>query len=366
MSLKLSNLDKHYGSTVAVRRVKLECERDEFIVLLGPSGCGKTTLLRIIAGLEKPDSGTISMNDISWNELSPQERNVAMVFQQFALYPHRTVRGNIAYPLRVRKLDKAEIDEKVRWIAELLHIEDLLDRRPGKLSGGEAQRVALARALVRNPSCFLLDEPLSNLDARLRLKARADIKRIQQKLKITTIYVTHDQEEALALADRIAVMDKGRIVQIGAPEELLLAPATTFVAQFLGKPPINLIKATIESTDSGEARLRIIDTAHETYHLPGSYGTALLPGSKIIIGARPYDIKLEALGSRNEEIWHLRLEGEVEKVERLEHGYSAHFRCSDLNLAVFCTEKPNLGVQWACLQMKDCLFFDADSGRRIT
>jgi multiple sugar transport system ATP-binding protein len=225
----------------AVDGVDLATREGEYLVLLGPSGCGKTTLLRTIAGLERPNEGEVRIGGQVVNDLPPRARKIAMVFQSYALYPHKSVLANIVFPLKAEKLDRAEREEKARWAAELLGIGPLLARKPRQLSGGERQRVALARALVREPSAFLLDEPLSNLDAKLRASARDELKRFQQRVQTTTIYVTHDQVEAMGLGDRIAVMYQGRIRQVGPPVEVYDDPADTFVATFLGSPPMNLV-----------------------------------------------------------------------------------------------------------------------------
>jgi multiple sugar transport system ATP-binding protein len=225
----------------AIDGVDLATTEGEYLVLLGPSGCGKTTLLRTIAGLEQPTDGEIRIGGHVVNELPPRARRVAMVFQSYALYPHKTVRANIDFPLKAQGIDKPERARKVEWAAELLDIGPLLDRRPRQLSGGERQRVALARALVREPSVFLLDEPLSNLDAKLRASARDELRRFQRRVRTTTIYVTHDQVEAMGLGDRIAVMYEGRLQQLGPPVEVYNDPVSTFVATFLGSPPMNLV-----------------------------------------------------------------------------------------------------------------------------
>lgn len=235
-------LTKHFGDMVAVDGVDLASKEGEFLVLLGPSGCGKTTLLRMIAGLEEPTAGEIHIGGARMNGLPPRTRKTAMVFQSYALYPHMTVHRNIAFPLRAEGMEKDEQDKRVRWASELLGIERYLQRRPRQLSGGERQRVALARALVREPSLFLLDEPLSNLDAKLRAAARDDLLEFQRRIGITTVYVTHDQVEAMGMGDRIAVMNHGRIRQLGTPEEIYADPADTFVATFIGSPPMNLLE----------------------------------------------------------------------------------------------------------------------------
>ncbi|TMC71933.1 MAG: ABC transporter ATP-binding protein [Chloroflexi bacterium] len=228
----------------AVRGLTLDVADGEFLVLLGPSGCGKTTALRMLAGLEHPDRGDIRIEGRSVLRLEPKDRNVALVFQSYALYPHMSVRGNIEYPLRVRNIAPAERERKVERAADLLRIQHLLPRRPGQLSGGEQQRVALARAIVREPQVFLMDEPLSNLDAKLRTHTRTELKALQQQLGVTTIFVTHDQAEAMTMADRIAVLDAGVLQQLGTPDNVYQRPANLFVAQFIGSPPMNILDAT--------------------------------------------------------------------------------------------------------------------------
>jgi multiple sugar transport system ATP-binding protein len=246
LAVEMRNLKKHFdhGGIRAVDGVDIQTEEGEYLVLLGPSGCGKTTLLRTIAGLEQPTDGEVLIGGNVVNGLPPRARQVAMVFQSYALYPHKTVLANIEFPLKAENMDKVERRRRAEWAAELLGIGHLLKRKPRHLSGGERQRVALARALVREPSVFLLDEPLSNLDAKLRASARDELQQFQQRLGTTTIYVTHDQAEAMGLGDRIAVMDRGRVRQLGPPREVYLEPADTFVATFLGSPPMNLVART--------------------------------------------------------------------------------------------------------------------------
>jgi multiple sugar transport system ATP-binding protein len=233
-------LTKIFQDVPAVDGIDLMAREGEFLVLLGPSGCGKTTLMRMIAGLETPSSGEVLIGGRDVTALPPRTRNIAMVFQSYALYPHMTVDRNISFPLRARGADRRRIDERVRWAAAMFDIERLLQRKPRQLSGGERQRVALARAVVREPVAFLLDEPLSNLDAKLRTSARDELKQFQRRIGTTTIYVTHDQIEAMGLGDRIAVLNQGRVRQIGTPEEIYVDPADTFVATFIGSPPMNL------------------------------------------------------------------------------------------------------------------------------
>jgi multiple sugar transport system ATP-binding protein len=240
-TVEARNIEKRFGEVRAVDGVNLLTDEGEFLVLLGPSGCGKTTLLRMIAGLEKPTAGEIIIGGQVVNGLPPRARKIAMVFQSYALYPHMSVFKNIAFPLKAQAVPKIDQKPKVEWAAAMFGIERLLSRKPRELSGGERQRVALARALVREPDVFLLDEPLSNLDAQLRTAARDELQQFQQRIGTTTIYVTHDQVEAMGLGDRIAVMNQGRVRQMGPPQEVYDEPADTFVASFLGSPPMNLV-----------------------------------------------------------------------------------------------------------------------------
>ncbi len=257
------------------------------LVLLGPSGCGKTTSLRMLAGLESITSGDIRIGDTIVNALPPRARDIAMVFQSYALYSHLTVFENLAYPLRVRKLAKTEIDRRVRDVARVVQIEELLQRKPRELSGGQRQRVALGRAIIRRPAVFLMDEPLSNLDAKLRLHTRGELKRFQRELATTTIYVTHDQAEAMTLADRVAIMDRGVLQQVGPPKVVYAKPASVFVAGFLGSPPMNLLHVRVTSA-AGSPGLEIAGTAiAASGRLISSL--AALPGdqSEVILGIRP-------------------------------------------------------------------------------
>ena len=241
-SIQLNNIAKRYGSFVGVREMTLGIEDEEFLVLLGPSGCGKTTTMRMIAGLETPSEGKIIIGGEEVNDIDARDRDVAMVFQGYALYPNMSVYENIRFPLRMRGVPQGEQDALIRRAAAMVELGDYLDRKPGALSGGQRQRAALARAVVRQPQVFLMDEPLSNLDAKLRASMRVQIKHLQRQLKITTVYVTHDQIEAMTLADRIVIMDGGVIQQVGTPDEIYSNPANTFVAGFIGSPPMNLIE----------------------------------------------------------------------------------------------------------------------------
>ncbi len=239
--LTLRALEKHYGSIKAVVNVDLQLESGEFMAILGPSGSGKSTLMRMVAGLESPTAGDILVDGQSVVNVPPQHRNVAMVFQSFALYPHMSVRDNILFPLVSRKVPKQEHEARLNKATRMLGVEDLLDRRPNRLSGGQQQRVALARALVRDPELFVFDEPLSALDAQIRSRARAELRELHDQTRITTLYVTHDQVEAMGLADRVAVINEGRLHQVGTPQELYNDPADLFVAGFIGNPPMNLV-----------------------------------------------------------------------------------------------------------------------------
>ncbi|MFC6825300.1 ABC transporter ATP-binding protein [Halopelagius fulvigenes] len=240
-SVKLRNLRKEFDDVVAVNNIDLEVSAGEFVVLLGPSGCGKTTTLRMIAGLETPTSGTIVIGGQDVTTVPPQDRNLSMVFQSYALYPHLTIRENLEYPLRKMALSVDERSRKVNSVAEMLGIREHLDKKPDQLSGGQQQRVAIGRTIVREPRVFLMDEPLSNLDAKLRVETRAELQELQQDLGVTTVYVTHDQEEAMSIADRLVIMNEGRIEQTGTPKEIYEKPANTFVSGFVGEPAINLI-----------------------------------------------------------------------------------------------------------------------------
>lgn len=245
--IKLEHVTKRFGDVVAVNDMNLEIHDQEFVVFLGPSGCGKTTTLRAIAGLESPDEGDIFIDGNRVNTLSPADRDIAFVFQFYALYPHLTVYDNIAFPLKAVKASKSEIQERVKEVAAVLQIQAMLDRKPSHLSGGEMQRVALGRAMVRRPKAFLMDEPMSNLDAKLRVDMRTELKRLQHRLGATTIFVTHDQVEALSMADRIVIMHQGSLQQVGTPQEVYSQPQTVFVAQFMGSPSMNLIRGTLRS-----------------------------------------------------------------------------------------------------------------------
>ncbi|HEU5275895.1 MAG TPA: sn-glycerol-3-phosphate ABC transporter ATP-binding protein UgpC [Xanthobacteraceae bacterium] len=282
----LRSVVKRFDDVEAVRAIDLDIPNNEFVVLVGPSGCGKSTTLRMIAGLEEVTSGDIYIDGEVVNDLPPKDRDIAMVFQNYALYPHMTAFENMSFGLRLRKFSKVEIRQRVENAARILDITDLLDRRPKALSGGQRQRVAMGRAIVRNPKVFLFDEPLSNLDAKLRVQMRTEIKRVHQKVKTTTVYVTHDQVEAMTLADRVVVMNNGRIEQVGAPQELYHHPKTRFVAGFIGSPAMNFIPCRLEQNGVG-MRVRVSEAI--ALPVPASdaprYRAAV--GRELVLGLRP-------------------------------------------------------------------------------
>ncbi|ABL78547.1 ABC transporter ATP-binding protein [Thermofilum pendens] len=282
MSVELRNVTKRFGEVAAVYNVNLRVESGEFFVLLGPSGSGKSTLLRIIAGLEEPDEGEVIIGGRVVNDVDPSERDIAFVFQNYALYPHMTVYDNIAFPLRMRKVPKDQIHARVLEVASMLGLTNHLSKYPYQLSGGEQQRVALARAIVRKPRVFLLDEPLSNLDAKLRVKLRFELRKLlHDELKTTTIYVTHDQVEAMTMADRVGVINRGQLVQVGTPDELFEKPSNTFVAGFIGTPPMNFLPARV-----AEKTLRLGNLAIRSEELEG------LAEGEVILGIRPQHLEV--------------------------------------------------------------------------
>jgi multiple sugar transport system ATP-binding protein len=304
-------VSKRFGSRVVIPELDLRIEDGELLVLLGPSGCGKSTLLRMLAGLEALSGGDIRIGGRTVTALTPQQRNIAMVFQNYALYPHMSVRGNLAFPLRMRRMSRAEREERVQAAARTLGIEALLDKRPAELSGGQRQRVAMGRAIVREPEVFLMDEPLSNLDARLRVQIRTDIAALQQRMGVTTLYVTHDQVEAMTLGHRVAVMRDGRIQQVGPPRLLYEQPLNVFVAGFVGSPPMNLFRAHVER-DAAGARLRL----GPTWVRPAGG----IPAQAHYAGLRPEAFRPTAAGADAV------IQAEVVTVEALGHEQIVYFR----------------------------------------
>jgi ABC-type sugar transport system ATPase subunit len=336
--IELQDVRKEFaGGVVAVDDISLTIKEGEFMVLVGPSGCGKTTLLRSIGGLEKVTAGTIRIGDRDVTRLEPAERDLAMVFQNYALYPHMTVRKNLGYGLRVRKTPKQEIERRVAEATRLLGLDGLLDRRPGQLSGGQMQRVAMGRAIVREPAAFLMDEPLSNLDAKLRVATRAEIQKLQKRLGTTTVYVTHDQVEAMTMGDRIAVMSGGVIKQLGTPKEVYESPANVFVASFVGSPAMNLVPAPV--VDAG--------------------------GSGLIAGFRPEHVE-PANGASGDSIT---FSGQVETIEYLGEEQLVHVRTGGdtVVLAKLPAERPlSTGGQGSFTVPRRRLFlFDAESEDRV-
>jgi multiple sugar transport system ATP-binding protein len=284
----IRNLVKAYGGLTVIHGLDLDIPDGEFVVLVGPSGCGKSTLLRMIAGLEEVSGGDIRIGERRVNNLAPSERDIAMVFQNYALYPHKTVAANMGFALKMRGMDKAEIDRRVQRAAEILGLTPYLDRYPRALSGGQRQRVAMGRAIVRDPQVFLFDEPLSNLDAKLRVQMRTEIRELHQRLKTTTVYVTHDQIEAMTMADRIVVMQGGRIEQVGAPLDLYDRPANTFVAGFIGSPAMNMLPGVVRGDAVEVAGMR----------LPLPLGMAAAEGREVIWGIRPEHLAAGSEGLR--------------------------------------------------------------------
>jgi multiple sugar transport system ATP-binding protein len=325
-SVTLEGVRKVYpDGTVAVHELDLEIADGELVVFVGPSGCGKTTALRMIAGLEEISEGTIRIGDRVVNTVAPRDRDVAMVFQNYALYPHKSIYDNLAFPLRLRKMPKAEVDERVRRIAQLLELEEHLRRRPGQLSGGQRQRVAMGRAIVREPQAFLMDEPLSNLDAKLRTQMRAEISLLHKELGVTTVYVTHDQVEAMTLGQRVAVLRKGELQQVASPQELYDHPANLFVAGFIGSPSMNFVQGTIEA-DDGSLRIALgnqrltVDAAERERHP----ALAEHAGRTVIVGVRPHNLEDASIARETPE--DRRLDGLVRLREALGSEVIVHFQ----------------------------------------
>jgi len=317
-TLSIRNLTKRYGNLTALENFSLEIDSGEFMVLLGPSGCGKTTVLRCIAGLTDISSGEIYIGDEIVNKLPPKDRDVAMVFQNYSLYPHMNIYDNIAFPLKMRKTDKNQINDRVQEIASLLNINNLLKRRPKEISGGQMQRVALGRALVREPKVFLMDEPLSNLDAKLRTEMRIEIKKLQKKVAITTLYITHDQAEAMSMADNVAIMEAGKMLQLGSPQKVYNEPANQFVGSFIGNPPMNFLKFRVVRDEYMFLKL---DNGYpdkndnkSMVQVPAVLSTIIdrTREENIVLGIRPKDITVLR---NNEGFDGLKLKGEVTYIE---------------------------------------------------
>ena len=308
----LDTIVKKFGRVEVVHGISLDITDKEFVVLVGPSGCGKSTVLRMVAGLEKISAGTVTIGDRIVNGVAPKDRDVAMVFQNYALYPHMNVFNNMSFGLKLSKTPKAEILARVKEAADILGLSDLLHRKPHQLSGGQRQRVAMGRAIVRKPAVFLFDEPLSNLDAKLRTQMRAEIKRLHRNVQSTAIYVTHDQVEAMTLADRIVVMRNGHIEQVGQPMDLFQRPANTFVAGFIGNPPMNLVNGRVVSV---EGKLHVQLGERFRVPVPSKPEMALTENMDVILGLRTEDFTVDAGNGNVPENW--KIEGTVDVVEPL-------------------------------------------------
>lgn len=357
-TLSFRKVKKTYPGDIAViHGISMDIADGEFVVIIGPSGCGKSTLMRMVAGLESVTDGEIAIGETVVNDLEPAERDIAMVFQNYALYPHMSVFDNMAYGLKIRKLSKQQIRLRVEQAAQILELEHLLDRRPRQLSGGQRQRVAMGRAIVREPKVFLFDEPLSNLDAKLRVQMRLEIQRLHQRLRTTSLYVTHDQVEAMTLAQRMVVMNQGIPEQIGTPAEVFEQPATVFVASFIGSPPMNLLPVTINA--SGQ----VISERSLALHIPTEQIPASSDQRKRILGLRPEHMVLHAPG----------IPIQVEMVEILGSEQLVHGRHGDSPLVLRCAtsltrEFPlQVGetIQVGCDADHPVHWFDAETGLRI-
>jgi multiple sugar transport system ATP-binding protein len=356
--VRFDDVAKHYGEVRVIEHLNLDIHDQEFMVLVGPSGCGKSTALRMVAGLEEISAGRVSIGDRVVNDVPPKDRDIAMVFQSYALYPHMTVRENLQFGLKLRKTPREEMDRLVTEAAEILGIKHLLDRKPKQLSGGQRQRVALGRAMVRKPAVFLFDEPLSNLDAKLRVQTRAEISKLQQRLRTTTIYVTHDQVEAMTMGHRISVMNDGKIMQVGTPLELYERPQNLFVANFIGTPPMNFVRGVL--ADGGTR------VAASKFSLPlPSKLRGMQDGLKVAAGIRPENVGDTSMQTRGETA---RLQGEVEIVEPLGHEVIVHARVGD-DLLVAKTDPhrtPQMGSPIELVLELDALhLFDATTEGRL-
>jgi multiple sugar transport system ATP-binding protein len=357
----LNSVKKAYGPVTVIPNLSLDIRDHEFMVLVGPSGCGKSTALRMIAGLEEITGGTISIGPRVVNDVPPKDRDIAMVFQSYALYPHMTVRGNLEFALKIRKTPREEMDRRVNEAAQILAITEYMDRKPKQLSGGQRQRVALGRAIVRKPAVFLFDEPLSNLDAKLRVQTRAEISRLQKTLQTTTVYVTHDQIEAMTMGDRIAIMNKGELQQVGTPLEVYEKPANLFVASFIGTPPMNFVPATL--ADGGAT----VVASGFRLPLPAALRAAAQgrPDGKVVLGIRPENIRETAREGGGET---LAIHAKVEFVEPLGYEVIVHGRVgNDLLVAkVDPHRSPRMGDEMPLVIEAGAIhLFDATTEQRI-
>lgn len=361
--IKLEHVKKTYdGNTTVVKDFNISIKDKEFIVFVGPSGCGKSTTLRMIAGLETISEGNFTIDGKRMNDVEPKNRDIAMVFQNYALYPHMTVYDNIAFGLKLRKINKKEIDTRVKEASEILGLTEFLDRKPKALSGGQRQRVALGRAIVRDANVFLMDEPLSNLDAKLRVQMRAEIMKLHERLNTTTIYVTHDQTEALTMASRIVVLNEGDIMQIGTPREVYNSPSNLFVAQFIGSPAMNILnaKVTSDGLQIGEQLFQFTGNQLEKLKDLGYIN------KNIKIGMRPEDIRDESIFIKANQ--NNRFTTKVEVAELLGSDIMIHFQLNQENLIAQIDARNDLSageqVELA-FDMNKCHFFDADNGHNL-
>ena len=358
-SVTLKDIVKRFGKTEVIHGVNLDISDRELVVLVGPSGCGKSTLLRLIAGLEKITKGDILIDDRVVNDIAPKDRGAAMVFQNYALYPHMDVFNNMSFGLKLSKTPKTEIQRRVNEVADILELSDLLKRKPYQLSGGQRQRVAMGRAMVRKPSIFLFDEPLSNLDAKLRTQMRTEIKLLHQKVQTTIVYVTHDQVEAMTLADRIVVMRDGYIEQVGEPLQLFQEPANTFVAGFIGSPPMNLVPTKIIRTDAG---MKLNLAGKLQIPIPEKPHAKIEDGMEVIMGLRTEDLTIDNAGKQLPEEW--KVDGVVKVVEPLGGETNMHM---DLQGTKFIAKSEgrriiNVGSQLKlALNLKHLHIFDANT-----
>jgi multiple sugar transport system ATP-binding protein len=353
---------KKFGDVVAVNDLTLDIQDEEFLVLVGPSGCGKTTSLRMIAGLEEVTSGTVMIGERVVNDLAPKDRDVAMVFQSYALYPHMSVKDNLAFGLKLRKVPKADIERRVAEAAKILDLSPLLDRKPKALSGGQRQRVALGRAIVREPKVFLMDEPLSNLDAKLRVATRAELSRLHQRLRTTIVYVTHDQVEAMTMGTRIAVMNQGLLQQVGPPQELYERPVNRFVAGFIGSPSMNFLPMTVTKSDGSIA----FTGTDLTLPAPTRFRDALASreGREVTVGFRPEHLTLVDVGPEA-----VTIHAAADVVEYLGNDELLHLRVGELDLVavVDAAHRVQVGQQLALRLPHERLYvFDGETGDAIT
>jgi sn-glycerol 3-phosphate transport system ATP-binding protein len=358
--VQLKDVRKRYGTQQVVHGVSADINKGEFVVVVGPSGCGKSTLLRMVAGLEEISEGEIVIGGRRVNDLEPKDRDIAMVFQNYALYPHMSVYDNMAYGLKIRGMPRAEIEQRVNEAARILALEALLQRKPRELSGGQRQRVAMGRAIVRQPQVFLFDEPLSNLDAKLRVQMRLELQKLHARLGVTSLYVTHDQVEAMTLGSRIIVMNAGRVEQIGTPAEVYHQPETLFVASFIGSPPMNLIKGTLSDdggsfrTENGDVRLPVAATA--------------AAGRAVVLGLRPEQLHLHAARLEMPTPTVIQMQVQVEMVESLGADHLIHCRLGGQDLVVRTGDEsmPAAGATIGLgFDAQAVHWFDAETTRRI-